>query len=327
MRGVCGWVFGREGRDWGRGDGGRKEGRKADVPEDLEDLVDLRVAGEQRLARAHLREDAADGPHVHAGRVLAAAEQDLGRAVPQRDDLVGVRPQRDAKGSREAEVRKLEVPVAVDQQVLRLQVAVQHAVAVAVAHALAQLAHELLDHGVAEAQAAEVGARALGQRLAAPAVADRQRLHVLLQVEVEELEDEVQLVAVGVHDVEQPHDVRVVHLLQQRDLADRRRRHALVLGLEPDLLECHDASAVQQVARLVDHAVCACGEGVSIAWRGAGRSDGRDESGYTDPLRSSPTSGSSPWRVIIWSGLKGAWWSGWSKVSPWGAARNVFSGA
>jgi hypothetical protein len=42
--------------------------------EDLEDLVDLGVAGEQRLARGHLGEYAADGPHVDAGRVLAASE-------------------------------------------------------------------------------------------------------------------------------------------------------------------------------------------------------------------------------------------------------------
>jgi hypothetical protein len=83
---------------------------------------------------------------------------------------------------------------------------------------------------------------------------------------------------------------------------------------------------VQQVARFVDHTVCACEEGVSIAWRKLEGVMGGTR-GCTDPLRSSPTSGSSPWRVIIWSGLKGAWWSGVSKVSPWGAARNVFSGA
>ncbi len=78
----------------------------------------------------------------------------------------------------------------------------QDAVAVAVAHARAQLAHELLDDGLAETQRVQLRASALGQRLAPSALADGQRLHVLLQVQVEELEDEVELVAVGVHNVE-----------------------------------------------------------------------------------------------------------------------------
>lgn len=191
-----------------------------DAPEDLEDLVNLGITSEQRLARAHLGEDAADGPHIDAGGVLAATEQNLRGAVPQRDDLVGVCAERHTEGSREPEIRELEVAVAVDQEILRLQVAVQHAVAVAVADALAQLAHEFLDHHVAEAHAAEVGTRALGESLAAPAVADGEGFHVFLQVEVEELHDEVQLVAVGVHDVEEADDVGVVHLLQEGDLAD-----------------------------------------------------------------------------------------------------------
>ena len=34
-----------------------------------EELVNLRVPGEERLPRDHLREDAAQAPRVHAGRV------------------------------------------------------------------------------------------------------------------------------------------------------------------------------------------------------------------------------------------------------------------
>ena len=62
-------------------------GGRAEDAEDLEDLVDLAVAGKERLARAHLREDASHRPHVHAGAVGPAAQQDLGRAVPQGHDL------------------------------------------------------------------------------------------------------------------------------------------------------------------------------------------------------------------------------------------------
>ena len=42
-------------------------------PEDLEDLINLRVAGEQGLPSTHLSEDGADGPHIDTGGVLAAS--------------------------------------------------------------------------------------------------------------------------------------------------------------------------------------------------------------------------------------------------------------
>ena len=94
--------------------------------EDLEDFVNLGVAGEQGLPRAHLGEDAADGPHVDAGRVLSAAEEDLRGAVPECHHLgsaisllmltpgvelrrsgyfMSISPQRHAKGSRQPKVR------------------------------------------------------------------------------------------------------------------------------------------------------------------------------------------------------------------------------
>ncbi len=166
-----------------------------------------------------------------------------------------ISPQRHAKRSRKPEIRQLQVAVAVDEEILRLQVAMQDAMAVAVAHALDQLAHELLDHGVAQPQSAQIRARAVRQGLASPAFADRQRLHVFLQVEVEELEDEVELVAVGVDDVEEAHDVRVAHLFQEGDFADRGAGDAFVFGFEPDLLERHDAGWVGEVAGFVDNSV------------------------------------------------------------------------
>ncbi len=244
------------------------------LPEDLEDLVNLGVAREQGLAGAHLGKDAADRPHVDAGGVLAAAEQNLRGAVPEGDDLVGVGAQGDAERAGQAEVGELEVALAVDQQVLGLEIAVQDAMAVAVAHARAQLAHELLDHTLAEPQSVQLSASALGQRLAPAALADGQGLHVLLEVEVEELEDEVQLVAVGMDNVEQAHNGRVAHLFEQGDLADGGGRHALVLGLEADLLQGHDATAIVEVAGLVDHAVRACARKRSALAQSGGRSRG-----------------------------------------------------
>lgn len=214
------------------------------VLEDLEDLVNLGITREERLAGAHLSKDASNRPHVNTRRVLTSTQQNLWRAIPQSDNLVRVCAQGDAERAGKTEISQLEVSLAVDEEVLGLEIAVQNAVAMAVAHAVAQLVHELLDDGLAEAHGLEVRAAALGQGLAAAAVGDGQRLHVLLQIAVEELEDEVQLVAVGVDDVEELDDVGVTHLLEEADLADGGGRDAFVFGFEADLLQGDDAAAI-----------------------------------------------------------------------------------
>lgn len=112
-----------------------------------------------------------------------------------------IRPQRDPKRPRQPKIRKLEIPLPVNQQILRLQIPMQHPMAVTIPHPLAQLTHKLLHHLIPQPQPAHLGPRALRQRLAAATFTDRQRFHVFLQITVQEFEDEVQFVAVGVHDV------------------------------------------------------------------------------------------------------------------------------
>lgn len=132
----------------------------------------------------------------------------------------------------------------------------QHSVSMAVSDALAKLHHKLLYGLVVHAERLAGETRALGQSLASSTHADWQRLHVFLQIEVKELEDEVQLVAVGVNNIQQADNVGVVHLLEQGDLADGSRGHTLIFGFETDLLEGDNALVLcGQVAGLVHDTV------------------------------------------------------------------------
>ncbi len=54
-------------------------GRRAERSEDSEDLVNLRISREERLARCQLGEDAAGRPDVHRRRVVRHAQQHLRR--------------------------------------------------------------------------------------------------------------------------------------------------------------------------------------------------------------------------------------------------------
>lgn len=168
---------------------------------------------------------------------------------------MGVGAQRHTKGTGKTEIRKLQVSLSINEQVLRLEIAVKDAAAVAVLDAIAELAHELFDHGVAETKTSEINGGALGQSLAATAITDWQSLHVLLQIEIEEFENEVELVAIGMDNVEEADNVGIAHLLEQRDLADGSAWHTLILSLEADLLESNDAAVVGKVAGFVDDTI------------------------------------------------------------------------
>lgn len=69
----------------------------------FEYLVQLIVrfpnTGEGGHSGDHLDEDAADAPHVEWGGVVGGAQQDVGRAVPQRHNLMWVRVWRHRLGA------------------------------------------------------------------------------------------------------------------------------------------------------------------------------------------------------------------------------------
>lgn len=88
------------------------------------ELIDVVLAGEEWLALQHLREDAACTPNVNLNVVLLPGEHDLGRAVVSGRDISGHLWVLD---SREAEVANLEIAVLVDEDVARLEIAVNNA--------------------------------------------------------------------------------------------------------------------------------------------------------------------------------------------------------
>ena len=67
--------------------------------EDAVQLIDFGVALKQRPAGNHLGKDAAHAPDVYWSGIELAAQQNLGRAVPQSDHLVSVSAHRYAKRS------------------------------------------------------------------------------------------------------------------------------------------------------------------------------------------------------------------------------------
>lgn len=109
------------------------------------DLVEVDGAGEVRGSHDELGEDGADGPDVDSAAIVLGVEEELRRAVPAGDDLRG----HDLMGIREApcetEISKLDLAVGGNQQVVWLDIAMQHKVLMAEPHGPRQHAHPRLD--------------------------------------------------------------------------------------------------------------------------------------------------------------------------------------
>lgn len=99
-------------------------------------LVYLWITHVQRVSLLHFHHDASDGPDVDTAIVVLTAEQYFWRSVPKGDHFVGLRSGREAVGPRQPEVREFDgVVLHVDQDVLRLEVAVDDAAFVALVEA------------------------------------------------------------------------------------------------------------------------------------------------------------------------------------------------
>lgn len=208
-------------------------GRRTELPEDLEELVDLGIAREEWAFRDHLDEDRTDGPNIDRWGVRLAPEQDFRWTVPQRDDLMREGADGWAERTCQTEVGKLETSVSSNEQVLRFEVAVHDAACVAECQSTAAL-EEVRPY----------------QRRRHHTV---NGLHVLLQVLVEELEDKVEF-SILLDTVLERDDVVVCKFPQQTDLPECSGGDALIFDLEADPLEGDDLIRVT-VECLVDDTV------------------------------------------------------------------------
>lgn len=179
----------------------RSLARSAHEPEDFLQFILVGGAREERTSGVHFCHDAARGPDINAGVVGTRAEENVWRTIPQGDDFVGKGVDRNAESASETKVSKLELALVVDEKILRLEIAMEHAILVAECNSLEQLIHERLDGDVVEL--ATIAAR----------------VHVLFQVLVHILEHEHQLVFRMDHIVERD-DVFMFELLHEGDLTN-----------------------------------------------------------------------------------------------------------
>lgn len=118
------------------------------VPAGAKDQIQLgRLVGALEKARAaeHLRNDTADTPQVHLWRIAVASKQEFGWTVPQGDDRVGQASHVAVPATGEAPIGNLQLALFVDEQVGRLEVAVNHLLAMHVMHAAEELLRPRLD--------------------------------------------------------------------------------------------------------------------------------------------------------------------------------------
>lgn len=163
--------------------------RSASNLEYFRELVFLIFAREQWSFGYDLCEDASHRPDVDRGVVVLGAHEDIWSSVPKGDYLMGEVFHRNSKGTSQPEICQLQNTLAIDEQVLRLQISMEYLVLVALGSSVEQLIQERFD---------------LFLRKGSFVVVKQ-----LLQILIEEFEDERELF-VGVQHVDQSDDVWVL---------------------------------------------------------------------------------------------------------------------
>jgi len=117
-------------------------GRRAHDAENAHELILVRRSGEEWPSSVHLGHHTTCRPYVDAGVVGAGSEEDVGGAVPERNDFIREGVYGNAECSRQTEISELELALGVDEEILGLEITVQDSVGVAEIYALEELVHE-----------------------------------------------------------------------------------------------------------------------------------------------------------------------------------------
>ena len=133
----------------------------------------------------------------------------------------------------------------------------QDTVAVAVPNSLHNLSHEFLDHGFSQTHIRS-HCSAVRKGLSTPTFADRKSFHVFFKIEVQEFENKVEFVAIGMHDVEQADDVGILHFFEQGNLTNGCTGDTFILCFETDLLQGDDTAGMNELAGFVNDTVRSC---------------------------------------------------------------------
>ena len=114
-------------------------GRCAVELEDLEDLVDFRIAIKEGSFLDEFGENAAYCPNIHSKTVLFLAKQHLRSSIPEGLDLMSEGLDGNSKSTRQPKVSNFEITSFIDKKVLRLEVPVDDPAGVAVVNPVDQL--------------------------------------------------------------------------------------------------------------------------------------------------------------------------------------------
>ena len=109
------------------------------------DLIHIGLTGHKRRPQDQLGKHRSHTPHIDRATVVTCAVEQLGRPIPARDDLMRHGHGGIGKAPGEPEIGQLDLAVRRDQQVVGLDVAVQHEVGVAEPDGPTQHAHPGLD--------------------------------------------------------------------------------------------------------------------------------------------------------------------------------------
>jgi len=113
--------------------------------EDLENLIDLRIAHEKWSLLDELSKDASDGPHVDAKRVFSFSKKNFWSSIPESFDLMCKSLDWDGKCPCETEIANLDVALVIDKEILGLKVPMDHSFGVAVVDTTEKLVNHFLN--------------------------------------------------------------------------------------------------------------------------------------------------------------------------------------